>query len=340
MTFFDEINIYVASGKGGNGLFSFSKNKNSKYKTSDGGNGGNGGNVYIKGNDNYLTLHKLKFKNKYTAENGAPGRKNNKSGKTGKNLNIDVPIGTIIYDKERKIYLGEIKKDGEKILVAKGGRSGYGNSNLNNINNLKTNLKLGGEPEIKFLHLELFLITDIGLLGLPNVGKSSLINKITNSFYKTSNYDFTTLEPNIGILKYFSKNKISIADIPGIIKFASKGKGLGLSFLKHLSKNKLLFNVVEVKNENLISIIKQIIIVKNELKHFDDNLLKKDKWLILNKIDINQKIEIKYIKEHFKKKINFNNIFFISIKKNIGIKKLCFNINEFFKKHKETICVN
>ncbi len=340
MTFFDEINIYVSSGQGGNGLFSFSKNKNAKHKTSDGGNGGNGGNIYIKGNKNYLTLYKLKFKNKYKAEDGAPGRKNNKSGKAGKNLDIHVPIGTVIYDKERKVYIGEIKTHGEKILVAKGGRSGYGNSNLKNIDELKNNLKLGGESEIRFLHLELFLITDIGLLGLPNVGKSSLINKITNSCYKTGNYDFTTLQPNIAILKFFSKNRISVTDIPGIIRFASKGKGLGLTFLKHLSKNKLLLNIIEIKNNNTMTEIKQIIIIKNELKKFDEQLLKKEKWLILNKIDLILKIDITNIKEKLGKKIHFNNIFFTSTKKNIGIKKLCFNINEFFKKYKENICVN
>lgn len=336
MTFFDEINIYIASGQGGNGLFSFSKNKNAKYKTSDGGNGGNGGNVYIKGNKNYLTLYKLKFKNKYKAEDGWPGKKNNKSGRSGKNLDINVPIGTIIYDKERKTYIGEIKQHEERVLVATGGRSGYGNSNLKNVTNLKTNLKIGGEPEIKFLHLELFLITDIGLLGLPNVGKSSLINKITNSCYKIGNYAFTTLQPNIAILKFFSKNNISIADIPGIIRLASKGKGLGLNFLKHLSKNKLLLNVVEIKNTKLMHVVKQIITIKKELNSFDKQLLKKQQWLIVNKVDLISKIEINNLKKYF----DFDNIFLISTKKNIGTKKLCFNINEFFKKYKEkNICV-
>ncbi|HIH2762698.1 MAG TPA: Obg family GTPase CgtA [Candidatus Azoamicus sp. MARI] len=337
MTFFDEINIYVASGKGGNGLFSFSKNKNAKHKSSDGGNGGHGGHVYIKGNKNYLTLYKLKFKNKYKAEDGASGKKNNKTGKAGKNLDINVPIGTVIYDKERKIYIGEIKKHGEKIIVATGGRSGYGNSNLKNINDIKNNLKLGGDSDIKFLHLELFLITDIGLLGLPNVGKSSLINKLTNSTYKIGNYNFTTLEPNIAILKFFSKNRISITDIPGIIRSASKGKGLGFNFLKHLSKNKLLLNIVEIKNNTLINIIKSILIIKNELKNFDEEILNKEKWLILNKIDIISKIDINKIKIKLKKNTHLNEIFFVSTKQNIGIKKLCFNINEFLKKKKEKI---
>lgn len=337
MKFFDEINIYVASGKGGTGLFSFSKNKNARNKTSDGGNGGTGGNVYIKGNKNYLTLYKLKFKNKYKAEDGATGKKNNKTGKNGKNLELNVPIGTVIYDKERKTCIGEIKNNEDKILVAAGGKGGYGNSHIK-YKNLSNKIKIGTDSEIKLLHLEVFLVTDIGLLGLPNVGKSSIINKITNSIYKTGNYNFTTLHPNIGILKYFLKNKISITDIPGIIKSASAGKGLGLNFLKHLSKNKLIFNIVEA-NINLINNIKQIITIKNEIKKFDKNILCKNKWLIFNKIDLTEKLEIKNIRENLKKKIGFDQIFFISIKKNIGIKKLCFNINEFFNKHNEKIYV-
>lgn len=334
MKFFDEINIYVASGKGGQGLFSFLKNKNSKYKVADGGNGGCGGNVYIVGNKNYLTLYKLKFKKEYKALDGTPGKKNNKTGKNGKDLVIHVPIGTTIYDNERKTYIGEIKKHEEKILVATGGRSGYGNSNLKSLNNLKTNLKSGGEAEIKFLHLELFLIADVGLLGLPNVGKSSIINKITNSCNKVGDYEFTTTSPHLSILKFFFKNQISITDIPGIIKFASKGKGLGFKFLKHISKNKLLLNIIDISKNSKFNILKQIIILKIELENFDKNLYKKEKWLILNKIDLIEAFNDHSLIKKIEKKIQLKHIFFISTKKNIGVKKLCFNINEYFLKKK------
>lgn len=332
MTFFDEINIYIASGKGGDGLFSFSKERNSKYKKADGGNGGKGGNVYILGDTNYLTFYKLKFKKTYKASDGLHGKKNNKTGKNGQDLIIKVPIGTTIYDNERKLYIGEIKKHKEKILIAKGGREGYGNSALKSVTKLKENLKTGGISEIKFIHLELFLISDIGLLGYPNVGKSSITNKISRAKNKIADYDFTTINPNLSILKIESKKKITITDIPGLIKYASKGKGLGFNFLKHLSKNKLIFNIIDVSKMNKNTIIRQIITLKLEIENFDKNIYNKEKWLILNKIDLIDKINNNILIRNIKKKFNFKNIFYISAKKNIGIKKFCFNINERFLK--------
>lgn len=335
MKFFDEINIYISSGKGGDGLFSFSKNKNAKNKKADGGNGGDGGNVYLIGDKNYLTLYKLKFKKTYKAEDGYNGKKNNKNGKNGKDLLIRVPVGTTVYDNERKIYIGEIKKNKEKILVAHGGRKGYGNSNLKSVNKLKNKLKNGELSEIKFIHLEIFLISDIGLIGFPNAGKTSIINKISNSNNKVDNYDFTTISPNLCVLNFFFKNQITITDIPGIIKYASKGKGLGFNFLKHISKNKLILNIVDLNKEAKNNFLKQIFILKIEIENFDKNILNKKKWLILNKIDLIKKFENIILINKIKKKLNFENIFFTSIKKNNGIKKLCFNINECFLKEKK-----
>lgn len=327
MTFIDEINIYVSSGKGGDGSNSFFKKKNTKYKIPDGGNGGDGGDVYIKGNKSYLTFLKIKSNKTYKAEDGNNGKKNKKNGKNGKNLIIEVPIGTVIYDKEKKIYIGEIKNEEQKILITKGGKKGFGNYYQNN----KNKIQFGEKQKIKLIHLELFIIAQVGLLGFPNVGKSSLINKITNKKAKVENYNFTTLYPNIGTLKGKLKKNILIADIPGLIKSSHKGKGLGINFLKHLTKNKLLLHIIEIENENIYKVIKNTLILENELKSFDQIFAKKKKWIIINKIDLKHIYNKNYIKTFMKMKYELT--FFISAKHNLGIKKLIFNLKEYFNKY-------
>lgn len=325
MTFIDEIDIYVSSGNGGNGSISFSHTKNNKKY--DGGNGGNGGNVYIIGNKNDLTLNKIKFKIKYKAEDGFNGENNSKKGKNGKNLYITVPIGTIIYDNERKIYLGEILKHNENILIAKGGNAGIGNKIFKK--NIQKNINVGKSGEIKFLHLKLHLLADIGLFGYPNTGKSLFLNTCTHAKSKVENYIFTTINPNLGAILYYKKKNIILADIPGIIKKASLGIGLGFNFLKHLLKTKLLLHIYDATQiKTNFNFFKHVIILNNELKKFDNILYKKEKWLVINKIDLIK--TLKYIP--CIKKYNYTNIFFISLKKKIGIKKILFNIIEYYIK--------
>ncbi|HFL8819544.1 MAG TPA: GTPase ObgE [Candidatus Azoamicus sp. OHIO2] len=328
MKFIDEIDIYVASGNGGNGLISFSNIKNRKT-TADGGNGGNGGNVYICGNKNCSTLYKLILKAKYRAQDGWPGKKNCKTGKNGNNLYINVPLGTFVYDNERKVCLGEIINHDYFLLIIKGGTGGIGNNFSKNKNiNSKT---LGEISKLKFLHLELYLLAHIGLLGYPNAGKSLFLNKLTNAQSKVDFYEFTTLHPHLGELKNSSKNRIIIADIPGIIQKASLGKGLGFTFLKHLSKTELLFHIVDsltiTTNKQFF---KAIIIINNELKKFNKLLFNKEKWLIINKIDLISNISYKNIYIKIISKFNYRNIFFISLYNKTGIKKLTFNIQEYF----------
>ncbi len=325
MKFSDEINIYVSSGNGGNGAISFVKNNRKKNKT-DGGNGGNGGNIFIKINKNYDNFSKISTKKSYKAINGENGSKNYKTGKNGENIYINVPSGTIVYDNERKIFLGEISKENEIMLIAKGGKGGIGNNFTNN-----KSLHIGKSGEIKYIHLELFLIADIGLIGFPNVGKSLFLNTFTNAFSKVENYDFTTITPHSGFIKNQNKSFIKIIDVPGIIKNANLGKGLGFNFLKHLLKCKLLMNIIDAKKtETKYSFIKNVLTLNKELNLFDINFLKKKKWLIINKTDL---IKNNVYKNHdnIYQKFNYNLIFFISLKKKNGLKKLIFNINEYFK---------
>lgn len=330
MKFIDEIDIYIASGNGGDGLVSFSKIKNTKI-TPDGGNGGCGGNVYISGNKNYITLYKLKFKTIYRAQNGLTGGKNKKTGKNGKNLYIQVPLGTIIYDNERKLYLGEIIKHADTLLIAKGGKGGIGNHHFKNKNIIKLNI--GEISEIKFLHLELYMLAHIGLLGYPNTGKSMFLNKFTNTNSKVASYIFTTVSPHLGEFKHEYKKKIIIADIPGIIKDASLNKGLGFKFLKHLSKTDLLFHIFDFSTITTYrQFLKDIIIINKELIKFDKNLFTKEKWLIINKTDLTNKYVYKNYSNKSLKKFNYKYIFFISLENETGLKKLSFNIKEYFLK--------
>lgn len=335
MGFIDEIDIYISSGKGGDGLFCFSGNRFSSYKIPNGGNGGNGGNVYLVGDKNCFTFYKLKFRSNYKAEDGYSGQANCKTGKNGCDLNIYVPLGTKVYDKERKIFLGEIFNHNDSFLVACGGKSGYGNFFLRCYKNPSENLKFGSKAELKYLHLELNLLSNVGLLGFPNVGKSSFINNISNSSSEVSNYSFTTLKPVLGVLKFSFKKKIVIADIPGIIEFSSQGTGLGFKFLKHLSKTILLLHVLDISSvTTLDSFIKEIFIINRELQTFNNNFVYKEKWLVLNKVDLIDKLNVKIFMIDFLKKFNYKSYFLISSKKKIGFKKICFNINQYFFKKK------
>lgn len=328
MFFIDSIDLYISSGKGGNGCISFSKNGG--HNKANGGNGGRGGDVYFVGDKNVITFNNLKFNLNYKACDGLNGEPNFRTGKSGNDLLIYVPLGTFIYDNERNIFIVEILKDKDKFLILKGGRPGFGNFFLKSCDkNIFDKLVLGGSSKLTKVHLELKLLADVGLLGFPNVGKSLFINNVSNVFSKVEDYSFTTLHPVLGTLKFFDFNKILIADIPGVIEGSSLGVGLGFNFLKHLLKTKLLLHFVDIYNiKSKKDLLREIIVLNNELKTYNLDLINIKKWLIINKIDL--VLDSYKIDKRFLLKFNYSNIFYISSKDKIGLKKLCFNISILF----------
>ncbi|WP_343189816.1 GTPase ObgE [Buchnera aphidicola (Astegopteryx bambusae)] len=331
MKFFDEILIYAKSGNGGNGCTSFRREKFIPKGGPDGGDGGNGGNVWIKSDVNLNTLVKYNFKKIFLAEDGKNGRNKKCSGRKGKDIYIKVPLGTKIVDIRKNKILIDITKKKQKFLLLKGGARGLGNykfkSSTNRTPIKHTNGKMGKEIQIK---LKLTLLADVGTLGLPNSGKSTLVSKISNSKTKIGSYPFTTLSPHLGAVFVNKKKSFIISDIPGIIKNASKGIGLGVQFLKHLERCKILLHIIDFSIKNIYTIIKNIKIVKNEIKKYNKNILKKTIWIVFNKIDkINYKEKIKSMQLIYKIK---ERIFYISSKYKLGTTKLCKEIKKFLDK--------
>ena len=279
----DDVTIKVASGKGGKGAVAFNKNMMSLGPA--GGSGGNGGNVYIEGVIDLGALRKFRNQKEFYAENGHDGRGQFVDGRAGADIILKVPVGTVIHNLNTKNDV-EIVKIGEQILIAQGGHGGKGNFHFRSPINTSPKQFQEGKPGEEFkLRMELKLIADVGFIGLPNVGKTSLLNELTASKSKVANYPFTTLEPNLGV--YY---ELVLADIPGLIEGASIGKGLGIKFLRHVERTKILFHFISVESENPANDYKT---VKNELKKYNPELAKKDEYLFLTKTDMFSPAEIK-----------------------------------------------
>ena len=244
--FVDRAEITIESGKGGNGAVTFRRDPYVPDGGPDGGDGGNGGSVIFVADRNLRTLMDLKYKRKYKAENGQPGMKRNKFGKKGQDLYIKVPVGTMIIDKETGHLMKDLTEDGDSVVAAKGGRGGKGNVHYkSSIRQAPNFAEAGGPAKVRDVILELKLIADVGLLGFPNVGKSTLLSVSTNSKPKIAGYHFTTIDPNLGVV-YLYDTSFVMADIAGIIEGASQGAGLGFKFLKHIERTKVLIHVIDV----------------------------------------------------------------------------------------------
>ncbi len=329
----DEKKLTLIAGNGGNGCVSFHRNKYIIKGGPDGGNGGNGGNIYISSNKNLNTLNHFKYKKIITALNGKNGKKKNCTGKNGKNIILYVPLGTKIKNINNKITY-ELNST-KKILIAKGGKHGIGNNKFKSSTNRTplqyTKGKKGEKIKIKLI---LKYIADIGIIGIPNAGKSSLIKKLSNIKPKIENYPFTTLFLNLGIFFYKKKKtKYVIADIPGIIKGSYKNNnGLGIKFLKHIEKCKLLLHVVEIKN-NINNILKNIKILIKEIYLYKKKILNKEIWLIFNKSDLFKEKKIKNNTKKIIKILNWKKkYFYISIIKNKNINILTKNLYKYLTK--------
>lgn len=288
--FIDYVKIYCRSGKGGRGSTHFRREKYIPKGGPDGGDGGDGGHIILRANRNYWTLLHLKYERHILAEHGESGSRRKSSGKSGDSRVIEVPLGTVAYDAETGEYLCDVTEDGQEVVLLKGGRGGKGNTYFKTSTNQAPRYAQPGEPyEERRIILELKILADVGLVGFPNAGKSTLLSVMTAAKPKIANYPFTTLQPNLGIVSYRDFKSFAIADIPGIIEGASEGKGLGLRFLRHIERNSLLLFMVPADTED---IKKEYNILLNELGQYNPELLDKRRVLAISKADtIDQELE-------------------------------------------------
>ncbi|MFW3615085.1 Obg family GTPase CgtA [Billgrantia antri] len=287
MQFVDEASIIVEAGRGGNGCLSFRREKYVPKGGPDGGDGGHGGSVYLVGDDALNTLIDFKYQRFYQAESGRPGQGRQMSGRAGSDLVVKVPVGTTVIDEDTLEVIADITEIGQQVLVAQGGRRGLGNIHFkSSTNRAPRKTTPGTDGERRSLRLEMKVMADVGLLGMPNAGKSTLIRSVSAAKPKVADYPFTTLVPNLGVVKLGMHEHFVMADVPGLIEGASDGAGLGLRFLKHLTRTRLLFHVVDVAPFDESDPVEVARAIAHELEQFSPTLAERPRWLVLNKLDL------------------------------------------------------
>ena len=317
--FVDYVKINLASGKGGKGSTHLRREKFVAKGGPDGGDGGRGGHIILKGNSNYWTLYHLKFKRHFKAENGYDGGKSRLTGANGNDIYIQVPLGTVVKSSEDEKTLFEITDDGEEKIVCQGGKGGRGNWHFKSSTNQTPRYAQPGlGNEEKQITLELKVLADVGLVGFPNAGKSTLLSVVTDAKPKIADYEFTTLKPNLGIVKYRDYKSFIMADIPGIIEGASEGKGLGHYFLRHIERNSTLLFLIPSDSDD---IVKRYNILLGELKKYNPEMLDKSRLIAITKCDLLDEELMNEIEKDIKKSINIEFIFISSIS-NIGLAEL------------------
>jgi GTP-binding protein len=287
MKFIDEASIKVDAGNGGSGCLSFRREKYIEHGGPDGGDGGDGGSVYFIGDEALNTLVDFRFKPRYRAQTGEGGRGKDQTGAKGDDVTIRIPLGTTIFDDDTEECIGEINDIDETMLIAKGGFHGLGNVRFkSSTNRAPRQTTLGAPGEVKNLRLELKLIADIGLLGLPNAGKSTLIRSVSAARPKVADYPFTTLVPNLGVVRLGDDRSFVIADIPGLIEGAADGAGLGVQFLKHLSRTRLLLHLIDIAPIDGSDPIDNFHVIEGELKKYSEGIAAKNRWIVFTKSDL------------------------------------------------------
>lgn len=299
MKFVDEAEIKVFAGDGGNGCESFRREKYIPKGGPDGGDGGRGGSIYLVGSSSLNTLVDFRYSRSYRAKNGEKGRGANCTGAGADDLYIRVPVGTLVRDTGTGELIGDIVSDGYQLLVAKGGQGGLGNTHFkSSINRAPTKTIPGRPGDQRGLLLELRLLADVGLLGLPNAGKSTLLRTVSRAHPKVADYPFTTMYPQLGVVRIDEGSSFVMADIPGLIEGASEGAGLGIQFLRHLSRTSLLLHMIDIMPpegpDNIIANARTVI---NELQQFDPELLERPRWLVLNKSDLLSEEELEIFRQ-------------------------------------------
>ncbi|MFL2744936.1 MAG: Obg family GTPase CgtA [Gammaproteobacteria bacterium] len=321
MSFIDEAAIHLIAGSGGNGCLSFRREKFIPKGGPDGGDGGKGGSIFLKADSSLTTLQDFRLQKKYQAKNGSTGEGKNKHGKDASDIILKVPVGTVVFEESTEEEIADLKKDGDLFEVVSGGKGGLGNARFKSSTNRAPRKTTEGEKgEELSLQLELRLIADVGLLGFPNAGKSTLISSISEAKPKIANYPFTTLTPNLGVVEAKSLNPYVIADIPGLIPGAAKGAGLGIRFLKHLSRVKLLLHLIDVSEIKPEDVEEKKNSLDKELKEFDESLSKLEQWIVLTKADTKTELKNDYLSET--KKTYSNEVFLISSITGEGLSEL------------------
>jgi len=328
MKFVDEATIVVQAGKGGDGCVSFRREKYIPFGGPNGGDGGDGGSVYLLAETNLNTLADFRYMRQFKAENGQPGHGQNKTGKSGDDLLIPVPVGTLAYEKDTGELIGDLTVPDQKLLVAQGGFHGLGNTRYkSSVNRAPRQFSKGTAGERHELRLELKLLADVGLLGLPNAGKSTFIRAVSAARPKVADYPFTTLHPNLGVVDVDRHRSFVVADIPGLIEGAAEGAGLGIRFLKHLVRTRLLLHLVDIAPYDESVPAESAIKIISELEKFSAELVAKPRWLVINKCDLLSEDELKKTVGDLTQALNWNGpVYTISALSGDGTRTLCRDI--------------
>ncbi len=331
MKFVDEVTIKTIAGDGGNGVVHFRREKYIPRGGPDGGDGGDGGSVYLVGDNNLNTLADFRHIRTYTAESGQKGQGRQMTGKSGQDLFIQIPVGTLIYDQDTRELIGDITKAGQKILVAQGGFHGLGNTRFKSSTNRAPRRCTPGSPgERRELRLELKVLADVGLLGMPNAGKSTFIRAVSSARPKVANYPFTTLYPNLGVVRVDETKSFVVADIPGLIEGASAGAGLGIQFLKHLSRTRLLLHIIDIAPFDGTEPVDAAKKILTELQKYSKELAQKERWLVLNKADLLSEQELAQQRAAITEALHWNGpVYTISALAKTGTQQVVYDIMNY-----------
>ena len=331
MKFVDEATIKVHAGKGGNGCLSFRREKYIPHGGPDGGDGGDGGSVFLLAKEGLNTLIDFRYSRNFKAQNGQQGTSAECTGKGGDDLVLDVPIGTTVIDMETGDVLGDLTEIDQKLKVAQGGSHGLGNTRYkSSTNRAPRQTSPGKEGDVRELKLELKVLADVGLLGLPNAGKSTFIRSVSAARPKVADYPFTTLIPNLGVVGMSGDKSFVVADIPGLIEGASEGAGLGIRFLKHLTRTRLLLHLVDMMPYDGSTPEHNARVIEKELKTFSSTLSDQDRWLVLNKVDLIPEDEVQDACQKVVTALSWEGpVFYISGLASVGTKSLCATIMDY-----------
>jgi GTP-binding protein len=337
MKFIDEVKIRVEAGKGGDGCLSFRREKYIPKGGPDGGDGGDGGSVFLQADPMLNTLVDFRYHPLHRADNGQPGMGKNRTGKSGEDLYLHVPVGTLIYDDETDELLGDLVKPQQVLKIAQGGVHGLGNTRFKSSVNRTPRQTTSGTPgEQRYCRLQLKVMADVGLLGMPNAGKSTLIRAVSSATPKVADYPFTTLRPHLGVVRVGDHQSFVMADIPGLIAGAASGAGLGIRFLKHLARTRILLHVIDVAPHDGSDSVRTAQQVLQELAEYDADLLNKPRWLVLNKVDLLPEAEREAVCQQVIQGLDWHQrVFTISALNHNGTQALCYELMQFISAQAE-----